>query len=395
MSEVADVVREYGQKYRRDHRLPLHHLKVMDAIEKCRTSRLGGHVDECDSCGHIRISYNSCRNRHCPKCQSSARERWLGNRMEELLPVGYFHVVFTIPEELNPMVLRNTKIIYGILFKAASETLLELGRDRRHLGADIGFIAVLHTWGQNMMEHPHLHCIVPGGGLSFDGERWIAPRKKDFFVPVDVLSSLFKGKFLHYLKKAYEERKLRFPGEIAKLEAKSEFTRYKSSLYERKWITYCKPPFGGPEQVLEYIGRYTHRVAISNRRIVSIEHERVTFKYKDYKDDSKTKEMTITAEEFIRRFLLHILPDGFVKIRYYGILSGRNKKKMLGKCKEILNQVETEREDKRKYRSEGTESAENDVFRCPCCRCGTMRIRQVLFPDKLYPPDKTDTSHVA
>lgn len=395
MSEVADIFREYGQKYRKDYRLPLHQLKAMDAIEKCRTPRLGGHVDECDSCGHIRISYNSCRNRHCPKCQSLARERWLDNRMEELLPVGYFHVVFTVPEELNPLVLRNAKVMYNVLFKAVSETLLELGSDRRHLGADIGFIAVLHTWGQNMMEHPHLHCIVPGGGLSFDGERWIEPRKKDFFVPVDVLSSLFKGKFLYYLTKAYEEKKLRFPGEISKLETRSEFTQYKSNMYEKKWITYCKPPFGGAEQVLEYIGRYTHRVAISNRRIVSVEHGRVTFKYKDYKDDSKTKEMTVTAEEFIRRFLLHILPDGFVKIRYYGILSGRNKKKMLGRCKEILCQAETGQESKRKYRGDKTDSAENNAFLCPCCLCGTMRIKQVLFPDKLYPPGKEDTSQVA
>lgn len=395
MSEVADIFSEYGEKYRKNHRLPLHHLKAMDAIEKCRTSRLGGHVDECDKCGNIRISYNSCRNRHCPKCQSSARERWLGDRMEELLPVGYFHVVFTIPEKLNPLVLRNTKEMYNVLFKAAAETLLELGRDRRHLGAEVGFITVLHTWGQNMMEHPHLHCIVPGGGLSFDGERWIQPRKKDFFIPVDVLSSLFKGKFLSYLTKAYEEKKLQFPGGIALWENRSEFMKYKSSLYEKKWITYCKPPFGGPEQVLEYVGRYTHRVAISNRRIVRIEHGRVTFKYKDYKDDSKPKEMTVTAEEFIRRFLLHILPDGFVKIRYYGILSGRNKKRMLGKCKEILCPEGTDPESKRRFTDHGTELEVKEAFRCPCCKCGIMRTRQILFPDKLYPPDEMDITSVA
>jgi hypothetical protein len=395
MSEVADIFRKYGQEYRKKHRLPLHHLKVMDAIEKCRTSYLGGHVDECDSCGHINISYNSCRNRHCPKCQACARERWLGDRMEELLPVGYFHVVFTIPQELNALVLRNRKAMYAILFKAASETLLELGRDLRHLGAEIGFISVLHTWGQNMMEHPHLHCIVPAGGLSFDEERWIHPRKKDFFVPVDVLSSLFRGKFLSYLGKAYEEGKLKFPGEIGELNLNVNFNRYRNSLYGKKWITYCKPPFGGPEQVLEYIGRYTHRVAISNRRIIKVEHGQVTFKYRDYKDKSKTKEMTVTAEEFIRRFLLHILPDGFVKIRYYGLLSSRNKKSKLNKCRDALLQQGLHVERKVRCKDQAPDIVEKVENPCPCCRGGIMRTRQIILPNKHSPPGSMRRNHVA
>jgi hypothetical protein len=306
--------------------------------------------------------------------------------MDELLPVGYFHIVLTIPQELNPLVLRNREKMYNILFKAGSETLLELGRDVKRLGANIGFIAILHTWGQNLMDHPHLHCVVTGGGLSFDGERWIHTKKKDFFVHVKVISSLFKGKFMYYLEKAYNQVELKFPGTISELGDKILFIKFKNSLYEKDWITYCKPPFGGPEQVLEYVGRYTHRVAISNRRIIKVEEGKVTFSYKDYKAGSKIKEMTVTAEEFIRRFLLHILPEGFVKIRYYGILSSRNKKGKLEKCKRILEQEGYFCESKSICKDLLLDLVEKAESQCPCCGKGIMRIRQTILPGKLSPP---------
>lgn len=386
MSDVADIFREYGDSYRGRHKLPLRILKTMTAIENCRTSRLGGHVDECDECGHISISYNSCRNRHCPKCLASAKERWLEDRMQDLLPVGYFHIVLTIPQELNPLVLRNQEEMYNILFKAGSETLLELGRDIKHLGAEIGFIAILHTWGQNLMDHPHLHCVVPGGGLSLDGERWVPTKRKDFFIHVKPLSALFMGKFLHYTQRAYREGKLKFPGEIIHLRDEIEFTRFTRNLYKKEWVVYCKPPFGGPEQVLEYIGRYTHRVAISNSRIRKIENGVVTFRWKDYKDGNRVKEMSITAEEFIRRFLMHVLPDGFVKIRHYGILSSRNKKTKLKRCRELLGCLEPLTYHKAKDTDLLCDLVETAENLCPCCGEGRMRTRRMLLPDKLSPP---------
>lgn len=298
MIEVQDIFNQYGEAYRKNHHLPYHLLKTMSAIETCRTSKLGGHVDKCDSCGHLRISYNSCRNRHCPKCQTLAKERWLHNRKKDLLPVGYFHVVFTIPEELNFITLLNQKEMYSILFKAASETLLELGKDTKYLGAEIGFISILHTWGQNLMNHPHLHCIVPGGGLSLDGKRWINS-KKDFFIPVKVLSRKFRGKFLYYFKKSYYTKELKFTGDVKQLKEKAHFKSFIDKQYKKEWIVYCKAPFKNAVYVLEYLGRYTHRVAISNNRIVKMENGNVTFKYRDYKDNNKKKLMTITAEEFI------------------------------------------------------------------------------------------------
>jgi len=283
--ELSDIIREFGPSYRKAKKLPLHFLKVMNAIEKCRTSYLGGHVDECDSCGFIKISYNSCRNRHCPKCQSLAKEEWLIKRKQELLKVTYFHVVFTIPDILNPLALVNQKIIYGILFKAAAETLITLSKDRKHLGADIGLIAILHTWGQNLSDHPHLHCVVPGGGISEDESKWIYPKKskkhKKFFIHVNIISDLFKKKFLFYLKRSYQNGLLKFEGRIKSLAEKKDFKILLDQLYTKRWVSYCKRPFGGPEQVLEYLGRYTHRVAISNNRIQRIENGRVFFTWKD------------------------------------------------------------------------------------------------------------------
>ena len=383
MQEVADIIREYGEDYKRRHKLPSRMIKVMNAIENCRTSKLGGHIDECDNCGHIKISYNSCRNRHCPKCQGLAKERWLMDRKSDLLPIEYFHMVFTIPDTLNPLTLRNQKEIYSILFKSVSETLIELGKDPKYLGADIGFIGILHTWGQNLIDHPHIHCIVPGGGLSFDTKRWISSREK-FFIPVKVLSRLFRGKVLFYLKEAHIKDKLEFHGSVKYLSEEREFNMFMDSLYKKEWVVYSKPPFKNAEHVLEYLGRYTHRVAISNNRITDIKDGKVTFRYKDYKDGNKNKLMTIKAHEFIRRFLLHILPDKFVKIRHYGILSNRNRRTKLKRCKEILGISTKETKKKKSWQELLLELTGKDPRKCSCCGVGKMITKEILssYSDK-------------
>jgi hypothetical protein len=332
--ELQDVFQHFGPAYRQNHPLPLNQLKTMKAIESCRTATLGGHVDVCDSCGHERISYNSCRNRHCPKCQGLAKEQWLLERERDLLSIGYFHVVFTVPDFLNPIALQNQKVFYSLLFKAASETLLELSRDPKYLGGETGFISVLHTWGQNLIDHPHVHCIVPGGGLSFDGTRWVPSRKK-FFIPVKVLSRKFRGKFLAFLKGAYQDGDLQFYGKIDSLSGKLKFQALIDDLYQKEWIVYCKKPFKSPWHVLRYLGRYTHRVAISNQRIVGLDNDQVSFQWRDYKDNNRTKLMTLEAPEFIRRFLMHVLPSRFVKIRHYGILSNRNRNRKLRLCQKL------------------------------------------------------------
>ena len=381
MTEVADIFREYGDAYRRKHKLPSRMIKVMNAIESCRTAKLGGHVDECDECGHIKISYNSCRNRHCPKCQSLAKERWLIARENDLLPVEYFHIVFTIPDILNPLALRNQKELYTILFKSVAETLLELGKDPKYLGVDIGFIGILHTWGQNLMDHPHIHCIVPGGGLTFDSKRWISSRES-FFIPVKVLSRLFRGKFLAYLKDAYGKDELKFHGSIQELGRERNFSAFLDNLYKREWVVYAKSSFNSPEHVIEYLGRYTHRVAISNDRITDIENGNVTFKYKDYKDQNKPKHMTIEAHEFIRRFMMHVLPDKFVKIRHYGILSNRNRKTKLKRCKEILGVEVKQTKDKRGWQELLLELTGKDPRICPKCKTGRLVRKEFLHPEK-------------
>jgi predicted Zn-ribbon and HTH transcriptional regulator len=384
--DVAEIFREYGKEYLEKHKQPVYVLKAIGAIEKCRTSSLGGHVDKCDTCGHKRISYNSCRNRHCPKCQSLAREKWIAEREKELLPVKYFHIVLTIPGELNRIAIRNKKVVYDILFKAGSETLLKLSRDEKHLGGETGIIAVLHTWGQNLMEHPHLHCIVPGGGLSEDKNKWFNPKrtkKKNFFIHVNVISDLFKKKFLSYLKKSYKRGELQFTGTIEAMREIRVFNKLLNELYSRKWITYCKQPFGGAEQVINYLGRYTHRVAISNHRIKSIGDGKVTFSYKDYRDCNKTKEMTLEADEFIRRFLLHILPDNFYKIRYYGILSSRKKKIQLTRCRQILGVKENkEISTTKSWKEILYELTGVDVNRCPKCKKGRMILFERIISVK-------------
>ncbi|HWI54367.1 MAG TPA: IS91 family transposase [Desulfobacteria bacterium] len=335
MVEVQDIFLKYGNGYRDKHKLTRMQHKAMSAIRKCRTSELGGHRDVCESCGNIRISYNSCRNRHCPKCQALAKERWINNQTSNLLNIGYFHVVFTIPDTLNLTVYQNQETLYALLFKSVAQTLTELSTDKKYLGARIGFTSVLHTWGQNLMHHPHIHCIVPAGGLSSLG-KWVNSRKK-FFIPVKVLSRKFRGKFLYHLKQLYYQNKLEFHGSQKYLANDQEFEKLLSSLYSKEWIVYCKPPFRNASCVVEYLGRYTHRVAISNSRIVSMKDGNVTFKWRDYKDSSKSKLMTLTAEEFIRRFLIHILPSGFMKIRHYGLLGNRNRNSKLKICKQLTN----------------------------------------------------------
>ncbi|MBL7101905.1 MAG: IS91 family transposase [Desulfobacteraceae bacterium] len=303
--EVADIFRSHGSAYQESHgqTMPSRHLRAMRAIEICRTAELGGHVDECDHCDALRVSYNSCRNRHCPKCQSLDKERWLENRKRDLLPTRYFHVVFTLPDRLRPLALRNQQVVYNILFKAASETLKTLTQDPKYLEAEVGFIAVLHTWTQTLMDHPHLHCIVTGGGLSPDGNKWIQC-KKDFFLPVKVLSRLFRGKVLAYLKEARQKGNLRFSGKIAYLQQEGSFNNLLNDLYKKEWVVYCKPPFSNAETVMEYLGRYTHRVAISNDRVVKMQGDQVTIRYRDRNDNDTIKLMILEAQEFIRRFLM-------------------------------------------------------------------------------------------
>jgi len=380
--EVADVFRAWGPAYRQAYgsTMPLRHLRAMTAIEICRTAALGGHVDACDCCGAIRISYNSCRNRHCPKCQSLAKERWVEARKQELLPVPYFHVVFTLPDALRPLALRNQKVVYNLLFKAASQTLTELASDPRHLGAQIGFTAILHTWTQTLIDHPHLHCVVTGGGLSPDGERWVTGRE-GFFIPVEVLSRLFRGKILAYLRDASNGRKLVFPGDIADLADTAAFQQLLSALYRKAWVVYCKPPFGTPEKTLEYLGRYTHRVAISNDRILKLAGDHVTFRYRDSADDDRVKQMTLSAFEFIRRFLLHVLPDNFVKIRHYGLLSNRNRKGKLRQAQRLLGgTVSDTPDDHEPWRELLHRLTGIDPDLCPCCGKGHMITKEILQP---------------
>ena len=370
MIELQDILQEYCEDYFAQHPLPLHHFKAINAINRCRTGELGGHMEECDECGHVKISYNSCRNRHCPKCQKLSSERWIERRKEQLLPVQYFHTVFTLPDLLNPIARFNQKEIYDLLFKAASETLLELARDKKHLGAEIGFTAVLHTWGQTLVDHPHLHCIVPGGGLSPDGH-WIHA-KKDFFIPVKVLSRKFRGKFLAYLREAFEAGGLKFAGIIESLGENRNFNALTNQLYTLKWVVFCKESFKSPDSVIEYLGRYTHRVAIANSRIKSVADGKVAFEWKDRKEGNKTKLMVLDAFEFIRRFLLHILPGRFVKIRHYGLLSNRNRGKVQ-QCQALLKCSRTiSAPVKSTIRELLLKLFSVDIEQCPCCGKGKM-----------------------
>jgi hypothetical protein len=336
--EVADIIRQYGNSFIAKHRswLTWLHLRVLYAIAVCRTATLGGHLDRCSRCGHEAISYCSCRNRHCPKCQTNARDKWLAERNKELLPVSYVHVVFTLPHELSWLALQNKKVVYDLLFRTSATTLLEIAADPKHLGAEIGFLSVLHTWGQNLQHHPHIHCVIPSGGLSPDHQRWIHPRYP-FFLPVKVLSRVFRGKFIAALKRAFRQGQLVFPGSLQALAGEKAFHAFLRPLFRQDWVVYAKRPFGGPEHVLHYLARYTHRVAISNHRLISVAGGKVTFRWKDYAHGGKQRKMTVTAEEFLRRFMLHVLPRGFVRIRFSGFLANRRRKQLLPLCNQLLH----------------------------------------------------------
>jgi hypothetical protein len=306
-------------------------------LAACRTAALGGHVQQCDTCGRQEVSYNSCRNRHCPKCQGAARAAWLEARRDELLPVPYFHVVFTLPHELAPLALVNAKAVYGLLFQAARDTLLEVAANPQRLGARIGGLMVLHTWGQNLEHHPHVHCVVPGGGLSPDGTRWIGGPSDKFFLPVKVLSAVFRGKFLAGLNQLWQRGKLQFPGQLAELVQAAAWTRLCAAAANKPWVVYAKPPFGGPEQVLKYLARYTHRVALSNDRLLELQDGRVTFSWKNYAAGGQRQRMTLSAVEFLRRFLLHVLPKGLVRIRHFGLWANCHRQAQLDRCRRLLN----------------------------------------------------------
>ena len=339
--EMADLIRTAGTAFVRRNRRWLHwaHIKVLLAILRCRTAALGGHIDACTRCGHrATISYNSCRNRHCPKCQTGARERWIQARHAELLPSPYVHIVFTLPSQLALFTLQNKKQIYDLLLRASAETLLEVARNPRHLGAETGFFSVLHTWNQKLQLHPHVHCVVPSGGLSPDHTRWIRSRPR-FFLPISVLRRVFRGKFIAGLKSGFQRGQFHFSGDLALLAQSKTFTAWLRLLFRKDWVVYCKPPFGGPEYVLQYLGRYTHRVAISNHRLISFHNDQVTFRWRDSADNNQQKLMTLSLDEFLRRFLLHLLPKGFVRIRHFGFLAHRRRARLLPLCFAALNSL--------------------------------------------------------
>jgi hypothetical protein len=392
--EVADILRRYGEAYRAQYTsLSTAQRRVMTAIELCRTAALGGHVEACDQCGHRRIAFNSCRDRHCPRCQSLARAQWLEDRRAELLDTQYFHVVFTLPEAIAAIAYQNKALVYGLLFRATAETLRTIAADPKHLGAEIGFFAVLHTWGQNLLHHPHLHCVVPGGGFSPDGTRWIAC-KPGFFLPVRVLSRLFRRLFLEHLEKAFDAGKLQLFSDLQALSDRNVFRRTLAPLRKADWVVYAKPPFAGPEQVLDYVGRYTHRVAISNNRLVDIEDGAVRFRWKDYRHGDRQKVMTVSADEFIRRFLLHVLPEGFHRIRYYGFLGNRYRRQKLAHCRDLLGMPvpePSESQAPKDYRDRYEELTGRSLRQCPACRQGQM-ITIETFDGVTGPPRYWDTS---
>jgi len=394
--EVADVFRCYGEAYRQEHgaSMSVAQGRVMTAIEVCRTAVLGGHLEQCDHCGHQRNAYNSCANRHCPKCQSLARAHWIQARQAELLNTEYFHVVFTLPEEIATIAYQNKRELYGILFRAAAETLRTIAADPKHLGAEIGFFAVLHTWGSNLLHHPHLHCVVPGGGLSPDGTAWIACQA-GFFLPVRVLSRLFRRLFLEYLVQAFDAGKLAFFSSLESLRDRHIFLGYLAPTREAKWVVYAKRPFAGPEQVLDYVGRYTHRVAICNNRLLDMAEGKVTFRYKDYRHDAQQKTMTLRAEEFIRRFLLHVLPEGFQRIRYYGFLANRYRAQKLARCRDLLGMPAPDRmasEVNKDYSKHYEELTGFWLWECPVCHQGRMLVIEVLPRSPLRKTAITDSS---
>ena len=383
--EVADVFREAGSAYLNAYgpSTTAGHKRVLRDICQCRTASLGGHKEQCDTCGHEIISYNSCRNRHCPKCQASARAEWLDARAADLLEAPYFHMVFTLPEQLGHLALQNKRLIYGILFRAASQTLLTIARDPRRLGAHIGFLMILHTWGQTLTHHPHVHTLLPGGGLSADGARWVSCRER-FFLPVRVLSARFRNTFLSLLSDAFQAGDISFHGRLTPLGQPERWAQLISALREIDWVVYAKPPFGGPELVLKYLARYTHRVAISNRRLVSIRDGSVTFHWKDYTHQGRQRTMTLEAVEFIRRFLLHVLPKGFVHIRQYGFLANRVRSKNLALCRKLLGSGEPTQLSTDQAPVQPHHEPHNNTTapHCPACGKGTMIHVEMITPQR-------------
>lgn len=389
--EVADIFRLHGGPFRaaQGDRLSIDQRRVMAAIEACRTAALGGHAERCEDCGDIRVSYNSCRNRHCPKCQGLARTQWLADRRAELLPVPYFHVVFTVPAPIAVIALQNKALVYDILFKAAAETIRVIGADPRHLGAETGMIAVLHTWGQTLTHHPHVHCIVPGGGLGPDG-RWIACRP-GFFLPVHVLSRLYRRLFLERVKAAFDAGDLKFFGHLAALREPSAFARYLAPLRDIEWVVYAKRPFGGARQVLDYLGRYTHRVAIANGRLLACDDGVVRFRWKDYRASNKTKAMTLDADEFIRRFLMHVLPKGFRRIRHFGFLANARRAQKLADIRAALDIADPPPSvEPADYRERYAMLIGERIDICPCC--GGRMVDLGPWPPPSHSTPRCDTS---
>ncbi|MCA1759990.1 MAG: IS91 family transposase [Bacteroidales bacterium] len=384
---LGDILHEHGGRYISQNQVPDGQRSLIHLLSACRTAGLGSHFEKCDHCSYTGKSYNSCRNRHCPSCQQKEKLEWIDKRMKELLPVGYYHLVFTLPHELNPLCLQNKKVMYGLLFKAVSQTLLELTRDVKHLGADIGLVTLLHTWGQNMTEHPHLHCIMPAGGLGFDREHWVhVPDKNDFFIAGKVLAAKFRGKFLGMLKQAREKGELDFCGKLSAMQGPVQFNRFLTPLYKKEWVVNVQKPMGNPEKILEYLSRYVFRIAITDRRILEVKNGNVRFSWKDYRT-GRFRQMKLDIDEFIRRFLLHVLPKGFFKVRYYGIFSSRYRKQNIETARQLLAQ-ETENQ-KEEALEDGAQILEKQDtvwteilecirnFRqpnCPACKKGRLRF---------------------
>jgi hypothetical protein len=383
--EMADVVRRYQSDFVavRGGKVCVADRKVLHDIAMCRTASLGGHRYRCTNCSHEEISYNSCRNRHCPKCQAAARTEWLNKRQAELLPVQYFHVVFSVPKEIAAIAFQNKAKVYGILFRAVSETLREIAASDAHLGGEIGVLAILHTWGQNLQHHPHIHCVVPGGAIAPDGKRWISCRQ-GFFVPVRVLSRLFRGKFLGLLKGAAKRGELQFHGQLVSLAIRNEFDRYLRPLYKRNWFVYSKRPFGGPAHVLKYLARYTHRTAISNHRLVAVDNGKVAFTWRDYAHGSKRGILNLSATEFLRRFLLHVLPKGFVRIRHYGFMANRKRISKLELCRTLLH-ADSNRFASSEPQHESSARDPVHLISCPKCEEGRLVIVAEIDPQFFFP----------
>ena len=375
--ELADIFREFGDTYRKSYPMSLAQQKVMHAVEVCRTSYLGGHMRICSFCGYSRPTYNSCGNRHCPKCQSLAKARWVKKRTGELLPVAYFHNVFTLAHDLNVLARSNKKVIYDILFKSVSETLLEFGENE--FGGKIGFLAILHTWDQKLLQHIHLHCVIPAGAISADKKRWIRSPDDDFLFSVKALSKVFRGKFLYYLKKAYTQGELTFAGKSAGYESKEGFKSLIDRLYKDDWVVYSKKPFAGPGKVLDYLGRYTHRIAISNERIKGVRGGKVAFTYRDRKNGNIKKEATLEADEFIRRFLTHVLPTSYMRIRHFGFLANRNRKVNIACVKKLLGvPCDTGERKEQSTQEIMLKLTGEDILKCPRCKVGTMTFHHFI-----------------